>query len=166
VAISFEGIDSADSALNQLKGMQKEYLVDLEDACVVTRDGNGKLHLKQSIDLVKGGALSGASWGALWGLLIGFLFANPLIGVLGGTALGAGGGALSVHLSDYGIDDDFIKALGEKVTPETSALFLLVRKANPDKVLPELANYEGTILRTSLTEEQERKLTEALKAAA
>ena len=54
-------------------------MVDLKDGCVVTRNGNGKLHMKQSIDLVKGGALSGASWGALWGLLIGFLFANPPI---------------------------------------------------------------------------------------
>jgi uncharacterized membrane protein len=162
VCITFKGRHTADQVLNDLWSMQKEHLVDLEDSCVVTRDEEGKLHLKQAVNLVGTGALSGGTWGALWGALVGLLFMNPLAGLVIGAAAGAGAGALSGALVDYGIDDDFIKSLGEQICPDSSALFVLLRKVTLDKVVPELGKYEGTVIRTSLSNEQEQQLREAL----
>jgi uncharacterized membrane protein len=108
-------------------------------------------------------AASGGAWGALWGTLIGLLFLNPLAGLLTGAALGAGAGALSAALSDYGIDDEFIRSLGSTIERGSSALFTLVRRATFDKVLDELRPFGGTILRTSLSREQEERLKKALE---
>jgi Predicted membrane protein len=162
VVITFQGRDTADRVLNDLRSMQREYLVDLEDAAIVTRNEDGKLHLKQSVNLVGMGAMSGGTWGALWGVLVGILFMNPLAGLLAGAAAGAGAGALAGALSDYGINDDFIKQLGETVCANSSALFVLFRKVTLDKVLPEFEKFSGTVMKTSLTQEQEDKLREAL----
>lgn len=162
VCIAFRGRHVADQVLNDLRSMQKAHLVDLEDSCVVTRDDEGKLHLKQAVNLVGAGALSGGTWGALWGTLVGILFMNPLAGLVIGAATGAGAGALSGALADYGIDDDFIKQMGEQICPDSSALFVLLRKVTVDKVLPELSKYQGTVLKTSLSNEQEQKLRDAL----
>jgi uncharacterized membrane protein len=91
---------------------------------------------------------------------------NPLAGFVLGGAIGAGAGALSGSLVDYGINDDFIKSLGETIPPNSSALFILVRKVQPEKVLAELSGVKGKVLRTSLSPEQEKKLQEALEGAA
>jgi uncharacterized membrane protein len=163
VVIAFNGQDTADQVLNKLREMQKEYLVDLEDAVVVVRDRNGKVRIKQSVPMVRVGALSGAAWGGLFGLLVGLLFLNPLIGWLSGVAMGAGAGALSGALTDYGINDDFIKEVGKSLEPGTSAIFALVRRVNADKVLPELKEFGGRIIRTSMTNEQEQRLRAALE---
>lgn len=162
VAIVFKGRDTAGKALAELTEMQKGHLVELNDACIVTRDPNGKLELHQMVNTVVGGAVSGATWGGLWGILLGLLFLNPLIGWALGTAVGAAGGALSGKLADYGINDDFIKKVGEAVTPDTSALFVLFKKVTLDRVLPELQKYPGQVLKTSLSEEQEKALRQAL----
>jgi uncharacterized membrane protein len=129
----------------------------------VVRDRNGAVRLKQAVNLVGVGAASGGAWGALWGTLIGLLFLNPLAGLLTGAALGAGAGALSAALSGYGIDDEFIRSLGSTIEPGSSALFTLVRRATFDKVLDELRPFGGTILRTSLSREQEERLKKALE---
>jgi uncharacterized membrane protein len=99
----------------------------------------------------------------MWGTLIGLLFLNPLAGLLAGAAFGAGAGALSGALVDYGIDDAFIRSLGATIEPGSSALFVLVRRVTPDKVLPELRPFGGTVLRTSLSNEQEARLRQALQ---
>ena len=163
IVVSFKGVDTADQVLNKLRALQKEHLIDLEDACIVVRDQNGDVRLKQAINLIGVGAASGGAWGALWGTLIGLLFLNPLAGLLTGAAIGAGAGALSGALSDYGIDDDFIRSLGSSLQPGSSALFILVRRATFDKVQPELRPFGGTILRTSLSREQEERLRKALE---
>ena len=162
ICIAFKDCDTADHALNELRAMEKEYILDLEDAAIVVRDKDSKVHVKQSVDLVGTGAAHGGAFGALWGTLIGLLFMNPLAGFLVGTATGAGAGALSGALGDYGIDDNFIESLGSTISPGTSAIFLLVRKANEDKVLPRISKYGGTILKTSLTNEDEGRLRAAL----
>jgi uncharacterized membrane protein len=163
VVVGFKGQDTADQVLNKLRELQKEYLVDLEDAVVVVRDSKGKVRIKQAVPLVRMGAASGAAWGGLIGLLAGLLFLNPLLGWLTGLAVGAGAGALSGALADYGINDDFIKNLGKTLEAGSSALFILVRRVNAEKVLPELKPFGGTILRTSLTNEQEQRLKAALE---
>jgi uncharacterized membrane protein len=119
--------------------------------------------LKQARSLVGAGAASGGLSGAMWGTLIGLLFLNPLAGLLTGAAVGAGAGALSGSLVDYGIDGAFIRSLGATIEPGSSALFVLVRRATPDKVLPELSQFKGTVLRTSLLNEQEECLRQALE---
>jgi uncharacterized membrane protein len=166
VAVAFDNEQEADRVLMELSRLQKEYLVDLVDAVVAVRPREGKVQLKQSINMVGAGAASGALSGGLWGSLIGLLFLNPLAGFAVGGLVGAGAGALSGSLIDYGIDDNFIRSLGDKLKPGSSALFVLVRKAQPEKVLSELSQFRGQVLRTSLSPEQEARLQAALSGQA
>ena len=89
------------------------------------------------------------------------LFLNPLIGM----AVGATAGAVSGALAELGIKDNFMKEVGESLKPDSSVLFVLVRKATPDKVLEELAGTGGKIIKSSLSHENEAKLQAALNAA-
>jgi uncharacterized membrane protein len=166
VCLAFKELDTADRFLNELRALEKEHVLELEDACVVVRDGDGKIHLKQSVNLVAIGASQGASFGMLMGALVGLLFMNPLAGLLAGGLVGAGSGALQGKMADYGIDDDFIKSLSNTIEPNSSAIFLLVRKAIADKVMPRLSHYQATVLKTSLSDEQEERLKAALAKAA
>jgi uncharacterized membrane protein len=163
IVIGFKGEDTADQVLNKLHALKKEHMIDLEDACVVVRDREGQVHLKQAVNLTGITAASGGLRGALWGTLIGLLFLNPLLGMLTGMAFGAGFGALAGSLSDYGIDDKFIKSVGSAILPGSSAIFVLVRSVTADKVLPEIQPFGGTVLRTSLSNEQEARLQKALE---
>ncbi|WVT73618.1 DUF1269 domain-containing protein [Sinorhizobium chiapasense] len=166
IVVGFDSPEEADRVLVRLAGLKKEYLIDLEDAVVVVRDTEGKVHLKQSLNLTAVGATSGLLSGSIWGGLVGLLFLNPLAGFAIGGALGAGAGALSGSLTDYGIDDEFIKSLGNTIPNNSSALFILVRKAQPEKVLAEFPDLRGRVLKTSLSPEQEQKLQAALSGAA
>src|SRR6185312_17533418 len=158
VVLDFDGMNTADEVLNKLRSMEKEYLIDLEDACVVERDQNGKIHIKQAVNLTALGAAGGGSKGALWGAIVGLLFLNPLAGMAIGAVTGAGAGALAGSLSDYGIPDDFVKKLGETIPQNSSALCVLIRSVTADKVIPELEPYKPRVLQTSLSNEQEEKL--------
>src|SRR5215470_6075823 len=166
VVLDFDGVGTADEVLTKLRGMQKEYLIDLEDACIVVHTEAGKLQVKQAVNLTTLGAASGASGGMLIGVLAGLLLLNPLAGLAVGGLAGAGFGALSGSLSDYGINDDFIKNLGETISVGSSALFLLIRSSTPDKVLPEIEPFRPRVLKTSLSTEQENALKLALTATA
>lgn len=162
VCVAFEDPTTADRALTELTALQKEYLIELKDACVVVRSPDGEVHLHQAFQLVKSGALAGGTSGALWGTLIGLLFLNPLAGLAVGAGVGAASGALAGKLSDYGIPDDFIRELGSKIKPSSSALFLLVQKVTADKVLPRMKDFKGHVLKTSLSDEREQRLRQAL----
>lgn len=157
VAIGYDDQFKADEVRLTLLKLQKEYLIDLADAVVAVKDPKGKVRLHQAVNLTKAGALSGG----FWGTLIGLIFLNPLLGM----AVGAGAGAVSGALSDLGIDDKFMKDLAATMKPDTSVLFVLVRKATPDKVLAEIKGTGGTVLKTSLSHEDEAKLQAALTAA-
>lgn len=162
VILGFDGFHTADEALNKLRSLQKEYLIDLEDACVVERDSEGKIHIKQAVNLTALGAATGGSRGAVMGLLFGLLFLNPLAGMAIGAVAGAGAGALSGSLADYGIRDDFVRRLAETIPQGSSALCVLIRSVTADKVIPELEPYKPRVLKTSLSNEQEAKLKAAL----
>ncbi len=168
VCIAFKDSSTADRVLNELRAMETEYVLDLEDAVIVVRDMDGKVHLKQCVDVFGGATTHGVSLGVLWGGLMGLLFMNPLAGLIGSIAGGAGAGAMTTAasefglLSDYGIPDQFIKDLGSTIKQGTSAIFLLIRTADQDKLLASFSRYEGTILKTSLTKEHEEKLRAAL----
>jgi uncharacterized membrane protein len=166
VVFDFDGIHTADEVLNKLRSLQKEYLIDLEDACVVEREKDGKIHIKQAVNLTALGASTGGLRGAMWGMLVGLLFMNPLAGMALGAIAGAGAGALSGSLADYGIRDDFIKKLAETIPGGSSALFVLFRSVTEDKVFPEIEPYKPRVLKTSLSNEAEAKLRAALSKAA
>jgi uncharacterized membrane protein len=158
VVIEYPDEYRAAEVLAALRRMNSEYLIDLEDACCVTKDAQGKLKVNQNTTLTG----AGAAWGGMWGLLIGLLFFAPFVGL----AVGAGAGALAGKLTPYGIDENFAKQLTATMQPNSSAIFVLVRRSTPDKVVPEVAKYGGTILKTSLPKETEEKLQAALKQGA
>jgi len=155
VVIGFDDESTAFAMRAELAKMQKEYLIDMEDVVVVTKDENDKVKLHQAVNLTASGTVGGT----FWGMLIGMFFLNPLLG----TAVGAGAGAISGKLSDIGVSDNFMKELGETLTPGTSALFVLVRKATPDKVLEGLKGFKGKVLQTSLTKDKEDELRKVLE---
>jgi uncharacterized membrane protein len=155
VVIGFDDENKAFEMRAALAKLQKEYLIDMEDVVVVTKNDKGKVKLHQAVNLTAAGAVGGT----FWGMLIGMIFLNPLVG----AAVGAGAGALSGKLRDIGISDDFMKELGQTFQPGTSALFVLVRKATPDKVLEELKGFKGKVLKTSLTADREEELRKVLE---
>jgi len=157
VIIAYDSEATAEAARKKLLELQKEYLIELGDAVVAVRQADGSVKLNQLMNLT---AVSAAS-GALWGGLVGLLFLNPLVG----AALGAGAGALSGRLTDLGIDDKFMRDAAGALTPGQAALCVLVRRVTADKVLPAMASFGGTVLRTNLSAEQEAKLRDALKTA-
>ena len=157
VVIGYEDQFKAEEVRLMLWKMQKEYLIDLEDAVVAVKDDKGKVKLHQALNLTAAGAAGGGFWGAL----IGLIFLNPLLGL----AVGASAGAVSGALTDVGINDNFMKELAGTMQPGNSALFILVRRATPDKVLVELKGTGGKVLKTSLSHDDEAKLQEALSAA-
>lgn len=157
VVFAFSNPSGAAEMGETIKELQKEQLIDVADAATVVRRDDGKVKVKQAVSLVGAGALGGA----FWGMLIGLLFFMPWLGL----AVGAVTGALSGKLSDYGIDDDFIKEVGETVEPGHSALFLLIRNWTEDKVLERLSKFDATVLRTSLSHEEEAQLKAAFGAA-
>lgn len=126
----------------------------MADVVVVTKDEKSKVKLHQAVNLTAAGAASGS----FWGLLMGMVFLNPLLGVVAGAGVGAIGG----KFTDIGIDDKFMKELGETFQPGSSGLFVLVRNATPDKVLEALKGFGGKVLKTSLTADKEETLREAL----
>lgn len=162
VAITYPDINQAQKTLDTLKGMVVEHLLELDDAVYVTKDGNGAVDLHQMVNLPAAGAATGGATGALWGTLIGLLFLSPLAGAAIGAAVGAGTGAIAGKMSDYGIDDNFVKELTAHMPPNSSAIFVLVRNVTVDKVVPEISKYGGTVLRTSLSDDAEERLRAAL----
>ena len=157
IVVGYDDMFKAEEVRLKLLKMQKEYLVDLEDAVVAVKKEDGKVKLNQMYHL----AASGAVGGGFWGMLIGLIFLNPILGAV----VGAGAGAAAGALSDVGIDDDFMKNLAEQLQPGTSVLFVIIRKMTADKVLDELGGSGGKVLQTSLSHDDETKLQTALDAA-
>ena len=157
IVIGYDSEQQAEAARTELFGMAKEYLVDIADAVVAKADDNGKIKLNQMVNLWT----MGASGGAFWGLLIGFLFMNPLLGV----AVGAGAGALSGALTDYGINDNFMKEVSEVLQPGQAALFMMVRQHASDRVIERLGEKGGRIIRTNLDTTKEAAVRDAFSKA-
>jgi uncharacterized membrane protein len=156
IAIAYDGEDTAFRVRDRLVQLTKEHIIELEDLVVAVHHRDGKTEIKQTTNLAGMGALSGA----FWGLLIGLIFFAPIFGL----AIGAIAGAVSGRFADYGIDDKFIKEVAESVGPGNSAVFLLVRKMTPDKVVDAIREYGGHVIRTSLSETEETNLRDAFGA--
>ena len=153
VAIAYDDVNQAQEVTNTLGQLMKEHSIELEDAVIVEHRAGGKIKLHQPSM-----AGLGAASGALWGGLIGLIFFVPLFGLAIGAASGAAAGALS----DHGIDDNFMKELGNKLPEGGAAVFVLVREATADKVVPEISRFGGHVIQSSLSNEQETALQEAL----
>lgn len=154
IVVAYDSEDQANEVRTKLMKLTKEYLLELEDAVIAVKKTDGKVKLQQMYNLTAGGALAGG----FWGLLIGTIFLNPVLGAV----VGAGAGAASGALTDVGVDDKFMKELAASFQPGSSLLFILFRKATPDKVLDELRGTGGKVIKTSLTHENEAKLQQAL----
>ena len=153
-AWKFETPTGADAVLLKLEELQGRGLIEIQGSAVVSwPEGRKKPWTRESKNPTQRGALGGG----FWGLLFGLIFFVPLLGV----AIGAATGALIGSLRDVGITDDFIREVREKVTPGTSALFLLSSDALYDKIAPELPDIKAELISTNLSEEQEAKLRDA-----
>jgi uncharacterized membrane protein len=157
VAIVYPTEAKAEEVRQRLFKLQKEYLIKFTDAVIAVKTEAGPVKLNQLVSTTAVGAASGS----FWGLLIGVLFLNPIIGV----ALGAASGALGGALTDYGINDAFMKDLTAKLQPGNAALFVLIQEVTADKVLREIQDAGGTVLKTSLDDSKEKLLREALAKA-
>ncbi len=151
-------MDGAEAMRDRMYDLQKRELIKIEDAAVVVRNEKGRANVKQAHSLVGAGALGGA----FWGMLIGLLFFAPWLGLLAGAA----GGALSGKLGDIGIDDDFINEVRDAIEPGNSALFLLAREGNIERIKEELSDfeYDFEIIDTNLSPEDDERLRETFAA--
>ncbi len=150
IVVAYDTPAEADAARKELFGMAKEYLVEVADAVIATADEDRNIKLDQMVNMWT----VGATGGAFWGLLAGLIFFNPLLGM----AVGAGAGALSAGLSDYGINDDFMKEIAGALQPGQAALFMMMRTEASDRVIERLGTKGGRILRTNLDTDAENHL--------
>nr|WP_294548829.1 DUF1269 domain-containing protein [uncultured Rhodopila sp.] len=155
VFIAFDNEQQAEEVRTKILELQQEYLIDIGDAVIATRDEKGRIKLNQLFHTTGAGALSGA----FWGMLIGWIFLMPFVG----AAVGAAGGAVGGALTDVGISDNQMKqAARDALQPGKAGLFLLIRKMTTDKVLADLKGVGGTVIRTSFDHAKENALKEAL----
>lgn len=157
VVVGLPTVEEAEDVRRELADLQQQHLISLEDAVVVKRDKQGRVHLRQAVNLTTAGAISGGFWGSLIGLIV----LNPLLG----AAVGAGVGAASGALADMGINDDFMRELGRTLPEDSAALCLLVRTVTLDRVLEKLQSHatHTKLLHTSLSHTDEEKLRNALE---
>ncbi len=155
--LKFPTADGAQQMENTLLSLQKQQLITLHDAAIVTWPQGKKQPKTRQLHSLAG---AGAMQGAFWGMLFGLIFFVPFFGL----AIGAAMGALSGKFADYGIDDNFIKQMRDKVTEGTSALFLLTSGATVDKVVDAVKGMDFEIISTSLSKEEEDKLRDAFSA--
>ena len=157
IVITYDTEQTGRDAFNELANLQKMQLLELEDAALAVKDDKGKVKVKQTLENQVSG--SAALWGGFWGLLIGLIFLAPIFWGLFGALMGY----IFGKASDIGIDNKFIKQVGDSLDPGGAALFMLVIKATPDKVLEQMKQYGGEVYQTSLSNEDEEKLKKALE---
>lgn len=160
VAIGYPDQETAERARDTVSHLEADLIIQADQVAAISRDLEGKYHVHTS----HGGASAGggAWWGGFWGFLFGLLFFIPFAGL----ALGAGMGALFGHFGEKGIDKAFQQQVRDYVKPGTSALFLVIEQATPDKALDALSQYGGTVIKTSLSQEDTKKLQDALQPGA
>lgn len=154
VVVTFANEDDAGRVRDSLRELQKSGRLSVDDAAVVVKDAEGKVHIKGEAD-------TGVKWGAVGGGLLGLMLASIFFPVAG-IVIGVAGGAAVGALADKGIQKSFVKEVAESLQPGNSALFVIGRDADPNAVLAVLRNYEGKVFHTSLSPEDEESLQRAL----
>ena len=158
VAIGYPEQGTAMEAQQTVERLEADLIIQADQVAAISRDEEGKYHITTTHGATSGS--SGAVWGGFWGLLFGLLFFIPFAGL----AIGAGFGALFGHLGKNAIDQEFQDQVRDQLKPGTSALFMIIEQATPDKAIAALNKYGGTVIKTSLSEEDTAKLQEALAA--
>ena len=154
IVMTFNNVSTADEVQLALGRLERSDLIDIQDSVVIVRNLLGELSVKQMHHLTRDGALAGG----LCGALLGAMFVSPALGFVAGVAAGAATGALT----DIGIDDHFLEEVGESLRNMSSALVVLVRRGDPDKVKEELKEFEGTVIDTTLIHADEDRFQSAL----
>jgi uncharacterized membrane protein len=157
IAIGYPDQTTAAAAGDEAHRLARDLIIEPEAIAVISRDLDGGFRVSTNHSAVAGGT----SWGMFWGLLFGLLFFVPVLGM----AVGAGLGALMGKVAKAGIDREFQDQIRNLLQPGTSALFLVVEKVTPDKAVEGLSRFGGTVLKSSLSREQERELQDALHGA-
>jgi uncharacterized membrane protein len=152
--LKFPTADGADKALATLQDLQKQDLITLQDAAIVSWPNGRKAPGTKQLNLVTTGALGGAFWAMFFGLI----FFTPLFGLAVGVAVGTLGGTFR----DYGIDEDFVRRVRGAVTEGTSALFLMTSDALTDRVADSMTRLDSEVITTNTSKDQERRSREAL----
>jgi uncharacterized membrane protein len=155
--LKFPTATGADEMLGTLEGLQKQQLITIQDAAIVTWPAGKKKPKTRQLNSLAG---IGALQGAFWGMLFGLLFFVPILGL----AVGAGMGALMGSFADVGIDDKFIKEVQSKVTEGTSALFLMSSGAVVDRIKEAVQGKQFEIIASNLSAEEEEKLRATFSA--
>jgi uncharacterized membrane protein len=154
IAIGYPDEATATAAADEAERLARDLIIQPDAIAVIRRDLEGKYHVTTNHHAVG----AGATWGMFWGLLFGMLFFIPVFGM----ALGAGMGALMGKVTKSGIDKRFQEQVRDMVAPGTSALFLIVDKVTPDKAVEAMSRFGGTVLKSSMSKEQEAELQTAL----
>jgi uncharacterized membrane protein len=154
IAIGYDDETTAAQAAEEVRRLASELIIQPDAVATIVRDKDGDYHVNTNHHFVGGGA----TWGMFWGLLFGLLFFVPVFGL----AIGAGFGALFGKIEKTGIDREFQQQVRDMIKPGNSALFLIVEKVTPDKAVAALSKFGGTVLKSSLTNEAQRELQEAL----
>jgi uncharacterized membrane protein len=157
IAIGYDDETTAGEAAEEVYRLADDLVIQPDAVAVIVRDGEGHYNVTTNHHPVG----AGATWGMFWGLLFGVLFFIPVLGM----AVGAGLGAVMGKVAKTGVDKQFQDQVREMVKPGTSALFLVVEKVTPDKAVEGLRHYGGTVLRSSLSNEAQAELQEALHGA-
>ena len=154
IAIGYPDQATAVEAADEARRLAADLIIQPDAIAVITRDEEGSYHVHTSHHPVG----AGASWGMFWGFLFGLLFFIPVLGL----AIGAGLGALMGKFAKTSIDKQFQDQVRGLVKPGTSALFLMLEKVTPDKAVEAMRKYGGTVLKTSLSKDDEKELQDAL----
>ena len=157
IVFTFNNEEEAGKVLDKVVDLNRERLLEVEDAAVVIKNMEGRVRVHQTLEsALKGGNIV---TGGFWGLLVGLIFGGPLFGAL----LGMGLSALFGRNLDIGVDNTFIKEVGDDLNPGDSAIFMLVRKITVDKVAEALKGHNGTLYHTSLSHDAEEAFEKALQ---
>jgi uncharacterized membrane protein len=157
IAIGYPDEATAEAAAEEARRLAQDLIIEPDAIAVIVRDKDGSYHVHTQHHAVG----AGASWGMFWGFLFGLLFFIPVLGL----AIGAGLGVLMGKVAKTGIDKQFQNQVRDMVQPGTSALFLMVEKVTPDKAVEAMSKYGGTVLKTSLSKDDEKDLQDALHGA-
>ncbi len=160
VAIGYPEQATAEEALETVRHLEATLIIQADQVAAIRRDQEGQLHVQTGHGASP--TAGGAAMGGMWGFLFGLLFFVPFAGL----ALGAGMGALFGHFGEKGIDKAFQQQVRDYLQPGTSALFMVIEQATPDKAVAALQQYGGTVIKTSLSDADTKKLQDALAAPA
>ena len=154
VVIGYPDLATASAAADEARRLSQDLIIQPDAIAVIERDADGSYHVHTTHHATAGGAV----WGSFWGFLFGLLFFIPVIGM----GVGAGMGALMGKFAKTSIDKQFQDQVRGMLQPGTSALFLMLEKVTPDKAVEAMSKYGGTVLKTSLSKDDEKELQDAL----